>query len=170
MVQRPTIPHLKALVVDNRILGWLGLGSLKGLPGPCSLKSKLFTNNGHGKPLVMPRPCPSRAQSADQTPNGKGYTSDSFAVAGQFEIVKKFIQNIWGIKKGKKLLPPFQNSNIISFPKSLAYHFEINSKESSIFIYFHNFEKIVLLSWQVSLTYIQSVFLFENITSETDRM
>ena len=61
-VQRPTIRHLKALVVDNKILGGQGRGSLKGLPCPYFLKSTLFTNSGRGKPLIMPRPCPSRIQ------------------------------------------------------------------------------------------------------------
>ena len=56
MVQRPTICHLKALVVDNKSLEGHGRGSLKGLPRPCFLKSTLFTNSGRGKPLVMPRP------------------------------------------------------------------------------------------------------------------
>ena len=62
MVQRPTICHLKALVVDNKILGGQGRDSLKGLPRPCFLKSTLFTNSGRGKPLIMPRLCPSRIQ------------------------------------------------------------------------------------------------------------
>ena len=46
MVQRPTICHLKALVVDNKILGGQGRGSLKGLPRPCFLKSTLFQTVG----------------------------------------------------------------------------------------------------------------------------
>ena len=50
MVQRPTIRHLKALVVDNISLGGQGCGSLKGLPRPFFLKSTLFTNSGRGKP------------------------------------------------------------------------------------------------------------------------
>ena len=60
MVQRPTIRHLKALVVDNKILEGQGRGSLKDLPHPFFLKSTLFTNSEHGKPLIMPCPSSSR--------------------------------------------------------------------------------------------------------------
>jgi len=56
VVQRPTIPHLKALVVDNLNLGGQGLGSLKRLPHPFFLKSTLFTNSGRGNPLITPHP------------------------------------------------------------------------------------------------------------------
>ena len=60
VVQQLTIPHLKALVVDNDILEGQGRGSLKRLPQPFFLKSTLFTNSGRGKPLTMPRPSSSR--------------------------------------------------------------------------------------------------------------
>jgi len=60
MIQRPSIPHLKAMVVDNNILEGQGRGSLKRLPCPFFLKSTLFTNSGRGKPLIMPRPSSSR--------------------------------------------------------------------------------------------------------------
>ena len=56
MVQRPIIRHFLAMVMDNKILGGQGRGSLKGLPRPCFLNSTLFTNSGCGKPLIMPRP------------------------------------------------------------------------------------------------------------------
>ena len=59
MIQRPTIPHFKPQIVDNKILGGKGRGSLKRLPRPFFLKSTLFTNSGCGKPLIMPRPSPS---------------------------------------------------------------------------------------------------------------
>ena len=42
MVQRPTIRHLKALVVDNKILEGQGRGTFKSLPRPFLLKSLLF--------------------------------------------------------------------------------------------------------------------------------
>ena len=60
VVQQLTIPHLKALVVDNDFLEGQGRGSLKRLPQPFFLKSTLFTNSGRGKPLIMPRPSSSR--------------------------------------------------------------------------------------------------------------
>ena len=60
MIQRPSIPHLKAMVVDNNILEGQGRGSLKRLPCPFFLKSTLFTNSGRGKPLIMPRPSSSK--------------------------------------------------------------------------------------------------------------
>ena len=37
-------------------LGGQGCGSIKDLPRPFFLKSTLFTNSGHGKPLITPRP------------------------------------------------------------------------------------------------------------------
>ena len=60
MVQRPTIHHFLAMVMDNIILEGQGRGSFMDLPRPSFLKSTLFTNSGRGKPLIMPRPCPSR--------------------------------------------------------------------------------------------------------------
>ena len=39
MVQRHTIHHLKALIVDKKILGGQGCGSIMGLPRPILLKS-----------------------------------------------------------------------------------------------------------------------------------
>ena len=60
MVQKPIIPQFLATVVDNKFLEGKGRGSFKDLPRPCFLKSTLFTNSGRGKPLIMPRPCPSR--------------------------------------------------------------------------------------------------------------
>ena len=62
MIQRPTIPGLKALVVDNKILGGQGRGSLERLPRTFFLKSTLFTNSGRGKPLKVLRPFSSRIQ------------------------------------------------------------------------------------------------------------
>ena len=41
MVQRHTIPHLKALIVDNNIPGGQGRGSIIGLPSPFLLKSSI---------------------------------------------------------------------------------------------------------------------------------
>ena len=60
MLQQSTIPHFKGMVVDKNNLEGQGRGSLKDLPRPYFLKSKLFTNSGRGKPLIMPRPSPSR--------------------------------------------------------------------------------------------------------------
>ena len=42
MVQRHTIPHLKALIVDNKIPGGQGRGSIMGLPRPLLLKSSIY--------------------------------------------------------------------------------------------------------------------------------
>jgi len=56
MVQRPTICHFLALVVDNKILEGEGCGSIMDLPRPFFLKSTLFTKSGRGKPLKEPRP------------------------------------------------------------------------------------------------------------------
>ena len=56
VVQRPTIRHFLAMVVDNKILEEQGRGSIKDLPRPFFLKSTLFTNGGRGKPLITPRP------------------------------------------------------------------------------------------------------------------
>ena len=55
---KPTIPHLKTLVVDNIFLGGHGHvhSCLKRLPKPFLLKSTLFTNRGHSKHLKMPHP------------------------------------------------------------------------------------------------------------------
>ena len=36
------ISHLKALIVDNNILGGQGRGSIKGLPRPLFLKSTIY--------------------------------------------------------------------------------------------------------------------------------
>ena len=60
MVQRPTICHFLAIVVDNKILEGQGRGSIKGLPHPFFLKSTLFTNSGCGKPIKAPPPSSSR--------------------------------------------------------------------------------------------------------------
>ena len=59
MLQRPTICHFLAMVVDNIILEGQGHGSIKDLPRPFFLKSTLFTNSGRGKPLITPHPSPS---------------------------------------------------------------------------------------------------------------
>ena len=56
MVQRPTIPYFKGLVVDNIILGGQGCGSLKRLPQPFFLKITLFKKDGSSKPLMTSRP------------------------------------------------------------------------------------------------------------------
>ena len=56
MVQRPTIRHFLAMVVDNISLEGQGRGSIKDLPRPFFLKSTLFTNSGRGKPLKQSRP------------------------------------------------------------------------------------------------------------------
>ena len=56
MVQRHTISHLKALIVDKNIPGGQGRGSIMDLPRPFLLKSTLFTNGGRGKHLKQPRP------------------------------------------------------------------------------------------------------------------
>ena len=45
MVQRLTIPHFLAKVVDNKIPEGQGRGRVKDLPRPFSLKSTLFTNS-----------------------------------------------------------------------------------------------------------------------------
>ena len=42
MVQRPTIRHLKALVVDKNIFGGQGRGSIMGLPRPLFLKISIY--------------------------------------------------------------------------------------------------------------------------------
>ena len=44
MVERPTIPHFLAMVMDNINLEGQGRGSFKDLPRPFFLKSTLFTN------------------------------------------------------------------------------------------------------------------------------
>ena len=41
MVQRHTVSHLKALIVDKNILGGQGRGSIMGLPRPLFLKSSI---------------------------------------------------------------------------------------------------------------------------------
>ena len=43
-VQRSTIPHFEALVIDNKIPEEQGCIIFKGLPCPFFLKSTLFTN------------------------------------------------------------------------------------------------------------------------------
>ena len=43
MIQRPTIPHFKPQIVDNKFLGGQGRDSLKRLPYPFFRKSTLFT-------------------------------------------------------------------------------------------------------------------------------
>ena len=45
MLQRPTIWHFLAMVVDDKILEGQGRGSIKDLPRPFFLKSTLFTNS-----------------------------------------------------------------------------------------------------------------------------
>ena len=45
MVQRPTIPHFLAKVVDSKSLEGQGRGSVKDLPRPFFLKSIFFTNS-----------------------------------------------------------------------------------------------------------------------------
>ena len=89
MVQGPTIRHLKALVVENKNLGGQGRGSLKGLPRPCFLKSTLFTNSGRGKPLIMPRPCPSRIQTSIIRPFKKGIIC--FSATFSSGVIKLFV-------------------------------------------------------------------------------
>ena len=42
MVQRQTISHLIALVVDKKIRGGQGRGSIMGLPCPLLLKSSIY--------------------------------------------------------------------------------------------------------------------------------
>ena len=42
MVQRHTISHLRALIVDKKIPGGQGLGSIMGLPRPLLLKSSIY--------------------------------------------------------------------------------------------------------------------------------
>ena len=42
MIQRHTVSHLKALVVDNNIPGGQGCGSIMGLPRPLFLKSSIY--------------------------------------------------------------------------------------------------------------------------------
>ena len=42
MVQRHTIPHLKALIVGKKITGEQGLGSIMGLPHPRLLKRSIY--------------------------------------------------------------------------------------------------------------------------------
>ena len=62
MVQRPTICHFLAMVVDNEILEGQGRGSINDLPRPFLLKSTLFTNSGGGKFVKVPRSCSSRIE------------------------------------------------------------------------------------------------------------
>ena len=56
MIQRPTMLHFKPQIMDNKILGGQGCGSLKRLPRPFFLKSTLSTKIGLVKPRTMPRP------------------------------------------------------------------------------------------------------------------
>ena len=42
MVQRHTISHLRALIVDKKIPGGQGRGSIMGLPRPLLLKSSIY--------------------------------------------------------------------------------------------------------------------------------
>ena len=42
MVQRHTIYHLRALIVDKKIPGGQGRGSIMGLPRPLFLKSSIY--------------------------------------------------------------------------------------------------------------------------------
>ena len=42
MLQRHTIPQLKALVVDKKIPGGQGPGSIMGLPCPLLLKNSIY--------------------------------------------------------------------------------------------------------------------------------
>ena len=56
MVQRPTMPHFLAMVVDNKILEGQGHGNIRSLPRPLLLKSIFFTKSGRGRPITKPRP------------------------------------------------------------------------------------------------------------------
>ena len=42
MVQRHIISHLRALIVDKKIYGGQGRGSIMGLPRPLLLKSSIY--------------------------------------------------------------------------------------------------------------------------------
>ena len=59
MVEKQTIPHLKALIVGILNPEDWGRGSVIGLPRPLFVKNVLFRRRGRGKLLIMPRPCPS---------------------------------------------------------------------------------------------------------------
>ena len=52
MVQRPTISHFLAKVVDNKILEGQGRGSIEGLAMPFLPKSTLFTNSEIAMSLI----------------------------------------------------------------------------------------------------------------------
>ena len=60
MLQRLTICHFLAMVVDNKILEGQGRGSIKDLPRPFFLKSTLFTNSAPELSLIKLGICPSR--------------------------------------------------------------------------------------------------------------
>ena len=53
MVQRPTIPHFLAKVMDNKIPEGQGRGRVKDLPCPFFLKSTLFTNSAPELSLIV---------------------------------------------------------------------------------------------------------------------
>ena len=59
MVQRHTISHLKALIVDKNILGGKGRGSIMGLPCPLFLESSIYHKewawqaNKNATPLIF---------------------------------------------------------------------------------------------------------------------
>ena len=59
MVEKQTIPHLKALIVGILNPEDLGRGFVIGLPRPLFVKNVLFRRRGHGKLLMLPRPFPS---------------------------------------------------------------------------------------------------------------
>ena len=89
MLQRSTIPHFLAKVMDSKSLEGQGRGSVKDLPCPFFLKSTLFTNSGRGKPLIMPPPCPSRIQTSIIRP----YKKDIICFSATFSsgVIKLFV-------------------------------------------------------------------------------
>ena len=59
MLQRPKIHHLKALNVDKIILEGQSHSTIRDSSGALFVKSVLFRKKGHGKSLMLSRPCPS---------------------------------------------------------------------------------------------------------------
>ena len=59
MVEIQAIPYWKALIVGFLNPEVWERGFIIGLPRPVFVKNVLFRRRGHGKLLMLPRPCPS---------------------------------------------------------------------------------------------------------------
>ena len=59
MAEKQAIPHLKAMIVGILNPEDWGRGIIIGLPRPLFVKNSLFRKRGHGKLLMLSRPCPS---------------------------------------------------------------------------------------------------------------